>query len=145
MKAEQRVSERRHGQLLVLTACRAGGMQFVVAQPAQRDDPCLKRTRNPGNVGSTVMPENTARRPPHLTRFSHSLGHEDQFRPPTLNGGYRLGEATFAGTRGNGRRAPFRGAHPARSSRRRASPLGRRGTATEGSVLKITSPRRTSR
>jgi hypothetical protein len=39
------------------------------------------------------------------------VGHEDQFRPPTLNGGYRLGEATFAGTRGNGRRAPFRGGY----------------------------------
>jgi hypothetical protein len=28
------------------------------------------------------------------------MGHEDQFRPPSLNGGCRLGKATFAGMGG---------------------------------------------
>jgi len=28
------------------------------------------------------------------------MGHEDQLRPPTLNGGCRLGKATFAGMGG---------------------------------------------
>jgi hypothetical protein len=34
-------------------------------------------------------------------------GHEDQFRPPSLNGGCRLAKATFAGTHGNERKAPM--------------------------------------
>jgi hypothetical protein len=33
-------------------------------------------------------------------------GHEDQFRPPSLNGGCRLAKATFAGTHGNEQEAP---------------------------------------
>ena len=33
-------------------------------------------------------------------------GHEDQFRPPSLNGRYRLGEATFAWASGNDEVAP---------------------------------------
>ena len=35
----------------VLTACRARGTRFGVAQDARRDDPGLTTTRNPGNVG----------------------------------------------------------------------------------------------
>jgi hypothetical protein len=34
-------------------------------------------------------------------------GHEDQFRPPSLNGGCRLAEATLAGTHGNEQEAPI--------------------------------------
>ena len=33
-------------------------------------------------------------------------GHEDQFRPPSLSGGCRLGKATFAGTGGKEEDAP---------------------------------------
>ena len=33
------------------TAWRARGARFAVAQDARRDDPGLKMTRNPGNVG----------------------------------------------------------------------------------------------
>jgi hypothetical protein len=35
------------------------------------------------------------------------MGHEDQFRPPSLNGGYRLGKATFAGMGGKEEDAPI--------------------------------------
>jgi hypothetical protein len=35
------------------------------------------------------------------------MGHEDQFPPPTLSVRRRFGEATFAGTLGNGREAPI--------------------------------------
>jgi len=35
------------------------------------------------------------------------LGHEDQFLPPSPNGCCPLGQATFAGTHGNGRDAPI--------------------------------------
>jgi hypothetical protein len=34
-------------------------------------------------------------------------GHEDQFRPPSLSGGCRLGKATFAGTGGKEEDAPI--------------------------------------
>jgi hypothetical protein len=34
-------------------------------------------------------------------------GHEDQFRPPSLNGGCRLGKATFAGMSGKEEDAPI--------------------------------------
>jgi hypothetical protein len=37
------------------------------------------------------------------------MGHEDQFRPPSLNGGCRLGKATFAGVGGKEEDAPFAG------------------------------------
>jgi hypothetical protein len=43
------------------------------------------------------------------------LGQEERFRPPSLSGRCRFGEATFAETRGNGRDAPipdFRGLTP---------------------------------
>jgi len=33
--------------------------------------------------------------------------HEDQFRPPSLNGGCRLGKATFAGMGGKEEDAPM--------------------------------------
>ena len=36
-----------------------------------------------------------------------ALGHEDQFPPPSLSGGCRLGKATFAGTGGKEEDAPF--------------------------------------
>jgi len=35
------------------------------------------------------------------------MGHEDQFRPPSLSGGCRLGKATFAGTGGKEEDAPM--------------------------------------
>ena len=35
------------------------------------------------------------------------LGHEDPFPRPGPNGGYRFGQETFAGVRGNGRDAPL--------------------------------------
>jgi hypothetical protein len=35
------------------------------------------------------------------------MGHEDQFPPPTPSVRYRFGDATFAGTHGNGRDAPI--------------------------------------
>jgi hypothetical protein len=35
------------------------------------------------------------------------LGHEDQFRPPSLSGGCRLGKATFAGVGGKEKDAPI--------------------------------------
>ena len=35
-----------------------------------------------------------------------TMGHEERFRPPSLSGRCRLGEATLAETRGNGRDAP---------------------------------------
>jgi hypothetical protein len=35
------------------------------------------------------------------------LGHEEPFRPTSLNGRYRLDKATFAGMRRNGRDAPI--------------------------------------
>ena len=35
------------------------------------------------------------------------MGHEDQFRPPSLSGGCRLGKATFAGTGGKEEDAPI--------------------------------------
>jgi len=38
--------------------------------------------------------------------FSHSLGHEDQFRPPSLNGGCQFDKATFAGMGGKEEDAP---------------------------------------
>jgi hypothetical protein len=38
--------------------------------------------------------------------FSHDLGHEDQFRPPNLNGDRRFRKETIAGMRRNGRDAP---------------------------------------
>jgi hypothetical protein len=34
------------------------------------------------------------------------MGHEDQFRPPSLNGGCRLRKATFAGMGGKEEDAP---------------------------------------
>jgi hypothetical protein len=34
------------------------------------------------------------------------MGHEDQFPPRSLNGGCRLGKATFAGMGGEGEDAP---------------------------------------
>ena len=48
----------------------------------------------------------------HLSRSPIALGrslkgHEDQFRPPGRDGRYRLDEATFAVSRGNGRAAPI--------------------------------------
>jgi hypothetical protein len=54
MRAEQQVSVPRCGQLAVLTACRARGARFAVAQDARRDDPGLGTIRNPGNVGSDL-------------------------------------------------------------------------------------------
>jgi len=39
-------------------------------------------------------------------RRTAAWGHEDQFRPPSLNGGYRLGKATFAGMGGKEENAP---------------------------------------
>jgi hypothetical protein len=36
-----------------------------------------------------------------------ALGHEDQFRPPSLNGGCRLGKTTFAELGGKEDDAPF--------------------------------------
>jgi hypothetical protein len=36
-----------------------------------------------------------------------AFGHDDQFRPPSLNGRYRLGEATFARASGNDEVAPL--------------------------------------
>jgi hypothetical protein len=51
MRAEQHGSVPRCGQLAVLTACRARGARFAVAQDARRDDPGLATIRNPGNVG----------------------------------------------------------------------------------------------
>ena len=51
MRAEQHVSVPRCGQLAVLTACRARGARFAVAQDARRDNPGLATIRNPGNVG----------------------------------------------------------------------------------------------
>jgi hypothetical protein len=41
----------RCGPLAVLTAYRARGARFAVAQDARRDDPGLATIRNPGNVG----------------------------------------------------------------------------------------------
>ena len=35
------------------------------------------------------------------------MGHEDQFRPQSRNGRYRLGEATFARASGNDEVAPI--------------------------------------
>ena len=35
------------------------------------------------------------------------VGHEDQFRPSSLSGGSRLGQATFAGTGGKEEDAPI--------------------------------------
>jgi len=35
------------------------------------------------------------------------MGHEDQFRPPSLNGCCRLGKATFAGMGGKEEDAPI--------------------------------------
>jgi len=48
-------------------------------------------------------------RPIHLQSLSWmaASGHEDQFRPPSLSGGCRLGKATFAGTGGKERDAPI--------------------------------------
>jgi hypothetical protein len=43
--------------------------------------------------------------PGELAQRSAS-GHEDQFRPPDLNGGRRLGKATFAGMGGKEEDAP---------------------------------------
>jgi len=40
------------------------------------------------------------------TEFFTGIGHEDQFRPPSLNGGCRLGKATFAGMGGKEEDAP---------------------------------------
>jgi hypothetical protein len=36
-----------------------------------------------------------------------AVGHEDQFRPPSLSGGCRLGKATFAGMGGKEKDAPI--------------------------------------
>ena len=35
------------------------------------------------------------------------MGHQDQFPPSSVSGGCRLGQATFAGTDGKEREAPF--------------------------------------
>ena len=35
------------------------------------------------------------------------MGHEDQFRPPSLNGRCRFGQATFTETHGNERAGPL--------------------------------------
>ena len=35
------------------------------------------------------------------------MGHEDQFQPPRLSGGYRFGEGTFAEIDGSGRDVPI--------------------------------------
>src|ERR1700738_4063614 len=51
MRVEQHVSVPRCGQLAVLTACRARGARFAVAQDARRDDPGPATIRNPGKVG----------------------------------------------------------------------------------------------
>jgi hypothetical protein len=39
------------------------------------------------------------------------VGHEEQFAPPGPSGRHRFGEATFAGTDGNKRDAPFPDIH----------------------------------
>jgi hypothetical protein len=38
--------------------------------------------------------------------FSHNLGHEDQFRPPSLSGGCRFGQRAVAGASGDDEDAP---------------------------------------
>jgi len=48
------------------------------------------------------------------------MGHEDQFRPPSLNGGCRLGNATFAGMGGKEEDAPI-SALPTLAPKRRGS------------------------
>jgi hypothetical protein len=35
------------------------------------------------------------------------MGHEEQFRPPSLSGGCRLGKETFAGPRGEEEDVPI--------------------------------------
>jgi hypothetical protein len=39
--------------------------------------------------------------------FFNTIGHQDAFRPPSLNGGCRLGKATFAGIGGKEEDAPI--------------------------------------
>jgi len=53
------------------------------------------------------------------------MGHEDQFRPPSLNGGCRLGKATFAGVGGKAEDAPS-AVIPALAPERGSSTLSRR-------------------
>ena len=50
----------------------------------------------------------TACHPLHAGRARRrsAMGHQDQFRPPSLNGGCRLGKATFAGMGGKEEDAP---------------------------------------
>src|SRR6516165_3794531 len=72
----------------------------------------LSRFRQPENKntddpygGKTI--EKTMLRVLRACMFSHSLGHEERFPPPRLNGRCRLGQATFIGTHGNERDAPI--------------------------------------
>jgi len=65
----------------------------------------------------------------HLSRSPIALGrslkgHEDQFRPPGRDGRYRLDEATFAVSRGNGRAAPTPALRPTTASRLKSTPSG---------------------
>ena|ERR1700680_1329067 len=59
MQATQSVSAPRRGKSAISTACYARRPRFAVAQDAQRDNPGLATTRNPGNVDSFGSPNSS--------------------------------------------------------------------------------------
>jgi hypothetical protein len=67
--------------------------------------PIMGRATDPGENHDPGKGQFT----PSLTRaprLENGLGHEDQLRPPSLNGGCRLGKATIAGIGGKEEDAP---------------------------------------
>src|SRR5216684_5856858 len=65
-----------------------GGDQNLIASLNPEAPVCLSASALPIGKHSASIDTSDA--------FSHGLGHEDQFPPPSLSGRYRLSEATFA-------------------------------------------------
>jgi len=64
------------------------------------------KTKSAGDGYSKKAIEKTVLRFLGSRTFSHDLGHEDQFPPPSLRDRCGFREGTFGGTRANGRDAP---------------------------------------
>ena len=65
------------------------------------------KTKSAGDGYSKKAIEKTVLRFLGSRTFSHDLGHEDQFPPPSLRDRCGFREGTFGGTRANGRDAPI--------------------------------------
>jgi len=101
------VSGLRLRSVCRLLSCARSGGPSVCSERLWRLAEAKKSKSPPQGGRSIALPRRAA------------LGHEDQFPPSSLSSRFGLGEATFAGTRGNGRDAPI-AVIPARASNCRA-------------------------